>query len=112
MKELIKLQTPSSKSNYNQFEFLQTYKSINIFWGGERKIIVLTTLIFTGFFLFLKNNIFCNVRTKRVHEKYFKLKALAYYIPNSASSVSLATLYLSVNTSFWMYVRIIFPLFC
>ena len=61
------------------------------------KFFVLTTLYFSEFLLFLKNNILCNARTKRVHEKCFNLKARTNFIPNSASFVSLATSYFSAN---------------
>ena len=53
------------------------------------------TLYFIGFFLFLKNKILCNVRTKIVNETDVLLKVRTAYIPNSPSFVSLATSYFS-----------------
>ena len=62
----------------------KSHKSINVFLGAEHKIVVLATFYFIGFFLFLKTDILCNVRTKGVHETYFKLKVRTDSIPNSA----------------------------
>ena len=39
----------------------QRRKNINVFWGGEQKIIDLTSLYFIGFFLFTNKKILCNV---------------------------------------------------
>ena len=45
----------------------------------------------------MKKKILCNVRTKRVHEKYFKLKSCTNSIPSSDSFASFASLYFSTN---------------
>ena len=71
MKEIRKVQTSFSKSISKQLILSKAHKDINIFWGGEQKIIILATLYVIGFFLFLKNMIFCNIRTKIFHEIYF-----------------------------------------
>ena len=46
---------------------------------------------------FMKNKIFCNVCIKRVNETDFSLMVRTHYIPNSASFITLAILYLSWN---------------
>ena len=92
--------------------YFPKYKNINIFWIVEQKIIVLTTLYFTGVFLFLKKNIFEMYVTKYFMRKMFYCWCAWILFP------VLLPLYhwihcISVQTEFlWMYVRIVFSLCC
>ena len=68
----------------NNFICSKTHKNINTFWCGKRKIIVLRTLYFIGFFLFMKKRFYVMYVQKEIMKNILvkatlKLDSLLYF---------------------------------